>query len=146
MLISGFWHEHQRYDRDNYVKINFENIKEGAEDNFLKREEKYSETFEKDLISKIPYDYCSLMHYPEYAAAYKINLAKAMSCHFNHQNVSCYFSDVAEPTIEPLKSMKELECKNIGQYEGLSKLDIQKINLVYNCKNIDMSPNKRKKK
>ena len=30
--------------------------------------------------------------------------------------------------------MKELECKNIGQYEGLSKLDIQKINLVYNCK------------
>ena len=135
MLISGFWHEHQRYDRDNYVKINFENIKEGAEDNFLKREEKYSETFEKDLISKIPYDYCSLMHYPEYAAAYKINLAKAMSCHFNHQNVSCYFSDVAEPTIEPLKSMKELECKNIGQYEGLSKLDIQKINLVYNCKN-----------
>ena len=40
-----------------------------------------------------------------------------------------------EPTIEPLKSMKELECKNIGLDEGLSKLDIQKINLVYNCKN-----------
>ena len=143
MLISGFWHEHQRYDRDNFVKINFENIKEGAEDNFRKREEKYSETFEKDVISKIPYDYCSLMHYGKYAAAYKINLAKAMSCHFNHQ--TCYFSDVAEPTIEPLKSMKELECKNIGQLEGLSKLDIEKINLVYNCKNIDMSPNKRKK-
>ena len=31
--------------------------------------------------------------------------------------------------------MKELECKNIGLDEGLSKLDIQKINLVYNCKN-----------
>ena len=30
--------------------------------------------------------------------------------------------------------MKDLECKNIGLYEGLSKLDIQKINLVYNCK------------
>ena len=39
-----------------------------------------------------------------------------------------------EPTIEPLKSIKDLECKNIGQREGLSKLDIQKINLVYNCK------------
>ena len=121
MLVSGFEHEHQRYDRDNYVKINFENIEEGAEDNFLKVEEEYCETFEKDVISKIPYDYCSLMHYGKYAAAYKINLAKAMSCHFNRQNVSCYFSDVAEPTIEPLKSMKELECKNIGQWEGLSK-------------------------
>ena len=132
MLVSGFEHEHQRYDRDNYVKINFENIQEENTINFQKREEEYCETFEKDVISKIPYDYCSLMHYGKYAAANKINLAKAMSCHI--QNVSCYFSDVAEPTIEPLKSMKELECKNIGQYEGLSKLDIQKINLVYNCK------------
>ena len=69
MLVSGFEHEHQRYDRDNYVKINFENIEEGAEDNFLKVEEEYCETFEKDVISKIPYDYCSLMHYPEYAFA-----------------------------------------------------------------------------
>ena len=33
-----------------------------------------------------------------------------------------------------MKSIKDLECKNIGQREGLSKLDIQKINLVYNCK------------
>ena len=132
MLISGFWHEHERYDRDNYVKINFENIQEEEKINFQKREEEYCETFEKDVISKIPYDYCSLMHYGKYAAAHKINLAKAMSC---HQNVStCYLSDVAEPTIEPLKSMKELECKNIGQHEGLSKLDLQKINLLYNCK------------
>ena len=69
LLISGFWHEHQRYDRDNYVKINFENIQEEGKHNFQKREEEYCETFEKDVISKIPYDYCSLMHYPENAGA-----------------------------------------------------------------------------
>ena len=52
MPISGFWHEHTRYDRDNHVKINCENIEEEYKYNFQKREEKYSETFEKDLISK----------------------------------------------------------------------------------------------
>ena len=90
MLISGFWHEHERYDRDNYVKINFENIPEESKYNFQKREEKYCETFEKDVISKIPYDYCSLMHYPEFDV-----FAKVMF-HFNHQYQIAILSFFAE--------------------------------------------------
>ena len=89
MLISGFWHEHERYDRDNYVKINFENIQEEGKHNFQKREEEYCETFEKDVISKIPYDYCSLMHYSEYAFA-------KVRYHFNHQNQIAIFSFFVE--------------------------------------------------
>ena len=101
----------QRYDRDNYVKIIFENIEEEYKYQFQKREEKYSETFEKVLISKILYDYCSLMHYPEYAFA-------KLRYYFLIINIKLlYFPSLqneTEPTIEPLKSMKELECKNIG--------------------------------
>ena len=108
MLISGFLHENQRYDRDNYVKIIFENIEEEYKYQFQKREEKYSETFEKVLISKILYDYCSLMHYPEYAFA-------KLRYYFLIINIKLlYFPSLqneTEPTIEPLKSMKELECK-----------------------------------
>ena len=71
------------------------------------------------------------MHYPEYAFA-------KLRYYFLIINIKLlYFPSLqneTEPTIEPLKSMKELECKNIGQHEGLSKLDLQKINLLYNCK------------
>ena len=66
-FISGFWHEQSRYDRDNYVKINKQNIKEGKSSNFDKRKKIDSADFEQDLIDRTPYDYCSLMHYPAYA-------------------------------------------------------------------------------
>lgn len=32
----GFWHEQSRYDRDNYVRIMWENIEDGEHGNFLK--------------------------------------------------------------------------------------------------------------
>jgi len=53
----GFWHEHTRPDRDNYVEILYDNIEEG-----------YSKNFEKvdpSLIDShgVGYDYNSIMHY-----------------------------------------------------------------------------------
>jgi len=51
----GFWHEHSRPDRDNFIKIEWDNIIEGAERNLVKAEEVNS------LGS--PYDYSSIMHY-----------------------------------------------------------------------------------
>ncbi|XP_072023925.1 protein SpAN-like [Amphiura filiformis] len=56
----GFHHEQSRPDRDDYVKVHFENIEEGREDNF----KKYS-TFEI-VTHQIPYDYSSVMHYGPY--------------------------------------------------------------------------------
>ncbi|XP_073340743.1 meprin A subunit beta-like [Pagrus major] len=57
----GFYHEQSRYDRDSFVTIAFENIREGRERNF--RIVSKSET----TTNGVPYDYSSVMHYSQYA-------------------------------------------------------------------------------
>lgn len=53
--VLGFWHEQSRPDRDEYIKINYENIVGGMESQFEKRPT--METYGFD------YDYNSVMHY-----------------------------------------------------------------------------------
>ncbi|KAL7389072.1 hypothetical protein ABVT39_026001 [Epinephelus coioides] len=53
----GFYHEQSRSDRDDYVKIQWDQIEEGMEHNF----KKYEDDFITDLNT--PYDYESIMHY-----------------------------------------------------------------------------------
>ncbi|KAL1259429.1 hypothetical protein QQF64_010006 [Cirrhinus molitorella] len=57
----GFWHEQLRYDRDDYVTINFKNIITGKESSFYKYYKNVSTT------QDTPYDYYSLMHYDKNA-------------------------------------------------------------------------------
>jgi len=52
---AGLWHEQSRSDRDDFVTIHWDNIKENEEYNFYKHE--------KDGKDFGPYDYGSLMHY-----------------------------------------------------------------------------------
>ncbi|KAI2655272.1 Meprin A subunit beta [Labeo rohita] len=52
----GFWHEQSRYDRDDYVTINFNNIITGQEGDFNKYSKSMSTT------QDTPYDYYSVMH------------------------------------------------------------------------------------
>lgn len=54
----GLWHEQTRFDRDNYVDINWENIKDNREDNF---KEKSDYGFGGEDIGT--YDFGSIMHY-----------------------------------------------------------------------------------
>ncbi|XP_076066921.1 blastula protease 10-like [Oratosquilla oratoria] len=49
----GFYHEQSRSDRDDYVIINFENIKSDKTGNFKIR----------TTLTDVPYDYTSVMHY-----------------------------------------------------------------------------------
>ncbi|XP_053392372.1 zinc metalloproteinase nas-36-like isoform X2 [Mercenaria mercenaria] len=56
----GFYHEHNRADRDSYIKIHYENIEQGYEDNLKKMKQNEYEDFDK------PYDYRSIMHYGQY--------------------------------------------------------------------------------
>ncbi|KAI2655270.1 Meprin A subunit beta [Labeo rohita] len=57
----GFFHEQSRYDRDDYVTINYENVVPGYEGSFNKVSEDVSTT------GGTPYDYYSVMHYGKYA-------------------------------------------------------------------------------
>jgi hypothetical protein len=62
----GFSHEHQRYDRDNYVTILEENIRPGYAHNFTKYPQFDGSG---NIYSRVysEYDYASIMHYPEWA-------------------------------------------------------------------------------
>ncbi|XP_054617077.1 low choriolytic enzyme-like isoform X2 [Dunckerocampus dactyliophorus] len=54
MHALGFYHEHTRSDRDNYVRIEWENVQKLHRHNFQKQDT-------NNL--NIPYDYTSLLHY-----------------------------------------------------------------------------------
>uniref|UniRef100_A0AC35TH73 Metalloendopeptidase n=1 Tax=Rhabditophanes sp. KR3021 TaxID=114890 RepID=A0AC35TH73_9BILA len=61
MHTVGFFHEQSRNDRDKYIKIVWENVMNGADDQF----EKYGINVIDHLNE--PYDYASIMHYGPYA-------------------------------------------------------------------------------
>ena len=60
----GFDHEHKRPDRDDWVEIDFKNVRDGTSNFDFK---KLDLTEFKDLGT--PYDYKSIMHYDSYAHA-----------------------------------------------------------------------------
>ena len=80
----GFHHEQNRPDRDDYVKINFENIIT-AKTNFQKQKD--------SLTFGVPYDGLSIMHYKWY--------------YFNNGR------EAGEPTIESLVSIINFSIVNI---------------------------------
>ena len=69
----GFWHEHVRPDRDDYVTVNNSYIYPYFRDNFLKLNKTLV-----DIVLSVPYDYGSVMHY---AATVRIDGKNR----FNHQ-------------------------------------------------------------
>lgn len=89
----GLWHEMSREDRDLYVSIVLENIRAENRHNFNQH------ISDGDDVG--PYDYGSVMHYPERAFAI----------------------DSSKPTI--------LAPQPIGQRNGLSEYDIRTANTIY---------------
>lgn len=97
---TGFFHEQNRFDRDDYVKVNFHNIEDDKFINF--------EKISADEISSfgVDYDVDSVLHYSPYA--------------FSKNNLM---------TIQTLYGPKLND--RMGQREGFSKGDIQKIKQMY---------------
>ena len=105
----GFWHEQSRPDRDNYVRINWDNVDWWFHFNFMKRND-----FDIDYQDS-GYDYGSIMHYSETA--------------FVKDNC---------PGCEAIEVSNEAEyraqCRpRIGQRSDLSSSDIQQANRLYSC-------------
>ncbi|XP_060907404.1 low choriolytic enzyme-like [Labrus mixtus] len=97
MHALGFYHEHNRSDRDQYVKINWENFNDYYLINFKKKDTNNLNT---------PYDYSSVMHYGKTA-----------------------FGRRGAETITPIPDASV----PIGQRDGLSKIDVIRINKLYKC-------------
>ncbi|UYV78100.1 hypothetical protein LAZ67_16000112 [Cordylochernes scorpioides] len=61
MHAAGFYHEHNRPDRDDYIKVLWENIDPEAFSHFMKMKPGTGNTL------GLPYDYVSVVHYHERA-------------------------------------------------------------------------------
>jgi hypothetical protein len=101
----GLWHEQSREDRDKYVKILWENVRDGKQsDGTYDPTKDATHNFDQHITDGDQigsYDYCSIMHYGAW-----------------------FWSKNGQPTIDI--KQKNLECgdnQKIGQKNGLSKGD-----------------------
>lgn len=102
--VLGFWHEHTRPDRDDYVIIEKNNIIAGQEFNFDKQ-------LPGDVNTLgVSYDYDSIMHYAPNT-----------------------FAKPYLDTIFPVRQPNVTETPKIGQRIRLSSADIRRANLMYKC-------------
>jgi len=110
--VLGFFHEHQRWDRDQFVTIHYENIKTGRASDY--------DWIPKTnwLVTSLPYDYHSIMHY---------RICWASKC-----EGECKDGVGSSPcaVIVPLDKTYDAI---IGQWtdNGISALDAQRARLVY---------------
>jgi hypothetical protein len=73
---AGFYHEQSRNDRDNYVRIIEDNIKDDADHNFDTADD-----------PNTPYDYCSIMHYSN--KAFSKNGKPTIECIDKGKTIQC---------------------------------------------------------
>ena len=101
MHAAGFWHEQSRPDRDRFVRVHYDNIKPLMRFNFRKYE------WGKVPNLGLSYDIGSIMHYGPYAFA----------------------RDKSRPTLTAV--VANSGSGRMGQREGFSGLDVQKLNRLY---------------
>jgi hypothetical protein len=110
--VLGFQHEHQRWDRDQFVTVHYEHIKPGRSGDY----DWIAKT--NWIVTTLPYDFHSIMHY---------RICWASSCEDQCKdgvgNSPCA---VIEPRDRAFDAV-------IGQWtdNGISALDAEKVRLVY---------------
>nr|XP_027211548.1 tolloid-like protein 2 [Penaeus vannamei] len=103
----GFFHEHNRPDRDNYVEILWDNISSGQDKNFRKRS--YSTVELVDL----PYDFDSVMHYNPYAFSKWYFLAPTIKSRAKGAS----FKRAKKPTTSDYNKLNRLyRCQREGRF------------------------------
>jgi hypothetical protein len=119
--VLGFFHEHQRWDRDQFVTIHYEHIKTG-------RASDYDWIAKTNwILSSLPYDFHSIMHY---------RICWASSCEEQCKDgigsSPCAVIEPRDKAFDPV----------IGQWtdNGISALDAQRVREVYGTKASEPSP------
>ena len=110
--VLGFFHEHQRWDRDQYLTVHYEHIKPG-------RASDYDWIARTNwLVSTLPYDYKSIMHY---------RVCWASACESECQDA------VGSSPCAVLSPVNKQYDAVIGQWtdNGLSPLDAGRARLAY---------------
>ncbi|PRD24976.1 UNVERIFIED_CONTAM: Astacin-like metalloprotease toxin 1 [Trichonephila clavipes] len=100
----GFYHEQNRSDRDDYLTIYWDNIKKGEEPQFFKLSPE-----QNHLLT--PFDYDSIMLYG-----------------------SLTFSKDKANRLRTMEGKDNRYLKDVNSKNKLSKDDIKRINMLYNCK------------
>ena len=103
----GFWHEHSRPDRGNYINIMWENVQENKQMNFGRISEE-----EFAAIPDVGYDLESVMHYGPYA--FSISKSEGLR------------------TIDVIVDVPSCAL-DVGQRDQLSYKDQLRINELYQC-------------
>jgi hypothetical protein len=110
--VLGFFHEHERWDRDQYVTIHYENIKPGRAPDY--------DWIPKTnwIVTSLPYDYRSIMHY---------RICWASKCESECKD------GVGESPCAVIQPKDKQYDSLIGQWtkNGISALDAEKARLVY---------------
>ena len=110
--VLGFFHEHQRWDRDAYLKIHYENIKPGRAPDY--------DWIDRTnwLVTSLPYDPASIMHY---------RICWASKC---EDECTDGVGDSPCAVIQPVDKQND---RVIGQWtqNGISRLDAEKVRLIY---------------
>jgi len=105
MHAMGYWHEQSRPDRDRYVDVYLGNVEADKRYNFETCKNKGCVT------QNLPYDYKSVMHYPN--KAFSVNGGVTLA------RKGC-------------GSRTTGECQ-LGQYNGFSASDVKGLNILYGC-------------
>ena len=101
---GGLWHTNNRYDRDLYIHMNWQNIYHGQDTSFYKRKKLNPEI-------SLPYDYHSLMH--------------DAPTDFSKDDKSLVFTTTSPNNAPPLE--------DIGDLSGFSQGDVLLLRLLYQC-------------
>jgi hypothetical protein len=110
--VLGFFHEHQRWDRDQFITVHYENIKPG-------RAPDYDWIAKTNwLVNSLPYDYQSIMHY---------RICWASACESECRD------GVGDSPCAVLSPLDKQFDGVIGQWtaNGISALDALKARLIY---------------
>jgi len=109
MHAMGFYHEQNRFDRDQFIKINWNNIEDGMASQFDKASN------DNIFQTSVPYDYMSVMHYS--LSSFSKNGKNTMTILKNAQSAKLTQQD------------KQI----LGDVPDLSAEDLQEVRAYFKC-------------